>query len=496
MDPDRGHDLVLSGGRVIDPESGLDGIRNVAIDGDRIAAVSAQLPPATRVVDVSGYVIAPGFIDLHSHAQTPTSMRLQACDGVTTALELEAGALSLERAYREAAQYGRPINYGFSASWRAARMNVLEGFETEAAAGDIMAHMGSAGWARPGSPDDTRRVLDLLERDLELGALGIGVLVGYAPETTHREYLEVARLAAGFGVPTYTHARHKNNVEPGTALQGIQEVVAAGLDSGAHMHLCHINSTSLRQIDLVTDLIGKAREHGVRVTTEAYPYGASMTAISAAFLHPDNLPRLGITPSHITYTPTGERPATAQRLMELRDADPGAMALIRYLDESHQDERDLLHRALLFDDTMIASDAIPLQGAGGSALSGTEWPPPAGAVTHPRSTGSFARTLRVLVRDNRFLSLPEAIRRCALLPAQVLENTTSAARRKGRVQPGADADLVVFDPLTVSDQSTYEDPARPSTGFRQVLVNGTFVVRDGELDATALPGRALRGDRR
>jgi N-acyl-D-aspartate/D-glutamate deacylase len=481
--PEHAYDLVLAGGRVIDPESGLDAVRHVAIVGDRIAAVCETPPPATRSVDVAGCVVAPGFIDLHCHAQSPTSMRLQACDGVTSALELEAGAmaLSLESAYREAAADGRPINYGFSASWAAARETALGGAGVD--------------WTTPGSPDDTRRVLEILERDLELGALGIGILAGYAPETTRREYLEVARLAARYGVPTYTHARHKNQVEPGTALEGIQEIVSAGLDSGAHMHLCHINSTSLRQIDVVTSLIGKAREHGVRVSTEAYPYGASMTAISAPFLHPENLPRLGITPSHITYTPTGERPATAERLLELRTADPGAMALIRYLDEGREDERDVLHRALLFDDTMIASDAMPIMGVGGSALTGTEWPPPPDAVTHPRSVGTFSRTLRIFARETRLLDLPEVIRRCTLLPAQVLERTTPQAHRKGRVQQGADADLVVFDPHTVFDNATYDAPLRPSSGFRHVLVNGQFVVRDGELDLTALPGRPLRGSR-
>jgi hypothetical protein len=136
-------------------------------------------------------------------------MRLQAADGVTTALELEGGALSLEGAYREAASYGRPINHGFSASWAAARMAVLDGLEPPAFRNGITAHMSGAKWATPGSADDMRRVLDILERDLELGALGIGVLVGYAPQTTRREYLEVARLAARFGVPTYTHARSR-----------------------------------------------------------------------------------------------------------------------------------------------------------------------------------------------------------------------------------------------------------------------------------------------
>lgn len=487
------HDLVLSGGRVIDPETGLDAVRDVAISGGRITAISDQSLPARRVVDAAGQVVAPGFIDLHSHALTPTSMRLQALDGVTTALELEAGAVWPERAYSQAEYEGRPINYGYSASWAAARMSVMDGLNRRTMSTQLTDHVGGPRWGAAGSADDIRRILDILEDDLAGGALGIGVLIGYAPEASHREYLEVARLAARYGVPTFTHARHGNHAEPGTALQGIQEVIAAGLSTGAQMHLCHMNSTSLRHIDVVTELVANSRAHGVQVTTEAYPYGASMTAIGAAFLHPDNLPRLGITPSHIIYTPTGERPATGNRLMELRAQDPGALAFIQYLDESRQDERDIMRRALLFDDTMIASDAMPLQGAGGTVLTGTEWPPPAGAVTHPRSTGTFARTLGVFVREAELLSLPEAIRRASLLPAQLLERVAPAARRKGRLQVGADADVVVFDPLTVHDRSTYDNPTQHSQGFRHVLVDGQFVVHDGELDLDAMPGRPLRG---
>ncbi|WP_460066015.1 amidohydrolase family protein [Streptomyces sp. YKOK-I1] len=493
-DTQQQYDLVLSGGRVIDPETGLDAVRHVAVNGGRIAALSKEPLHARRVVNVCGHVVAPGFIDLHSHALTTTSMRLQALDGVTTVLELEGGSTWLEGAYRDAAQDGRPINYGYSASWAAARMSVMDGLDPRTMT-TLAAHLGGTRWGAVGSPDDIRRILDILEGDLELGALGIGVLLGYAPDSAHREYLEVARLAARHGVPTFTHARHGNDAEPGTALQGVQEVVAAGLGTGAHMHLCHMNSTSLRQIDVVTELVGNARARGVQVTTEAYPYGASMTAIGAAFLHPDNLPRLGITPSHIIYTPTGERPAGAGRLTQLRAQDPGALAVIEYLDESRMDERDIMRRALLFDDTMIASDAMPLQGAGGIPLTGAEWPPPAGAVTHPRSTGTFARTLRVLVRETGLLSLPEAIRRATLLPAQALERAAPDARRKGRLQPGADADVVVFDPLTVHDRSTYQHPTRSSQGFRHVLVGGEFVVHDGEINLAAMPGRPLRGSK-
>ncbi|MDI5971029.1 amidohydrolase family protein [Streptomyces sp. SL13] len=485
------HDLVLAGGRVLDPESGLDAVRDVGVTGGVVSGVGERLAGRRRT-DVSGLAVAPGFIDMHSHAQTVMSMRLQACDGVTTALELEAGALSVERAHREAERAGRPINYGFSASWAAARMAVLGGLKTDHARGDVPSRISDTAWTGAGTADVTRRVVDRLEKELAAGALGIGVLLGYAPGAEHREYLDVARLAARYRVPTFTHARHKNQAEPGTALQGVQEIVAVGLDSGAHMHLCHLNSTSLRQLDLVTELIGRAREHGVGITTEAYPYGTSMTALGAAFLDPGNLARLGLLPTDIVYTPTGERPADADRLRTLREQDPGAMALIRYLDESRAADRELLARATLFDDTAVASDALPLYGPDGRVLTGTQWPPPEGATTHPRSAGTFARTLRVFARERAELSLLEAVRRCTLLPARILASVSPQFARKGRVRTGADADLTVFDPGTVTDNSTYDAPGRASTGIRHVLVNGTFVVRDQAVETAAMPGRPVR----
>src|SRR3954464_2939648 len=120
------HDLVLAGGRVLDPETGLDRVCDVAIDGGSIAAIGDQLE-GTTIIEVDGLVVAPGFIDLHSHAQTLPGRRLQACDGVTTALDLEAGRAPIEMAYEREAKRGSPVNYGFSASWAAARMHVVGG---------------------------------------------------------------------------------------------------------------------------------------------------------------------------------------------------------------------------------------------------------------------------------------------------------------------------------------------------------------------------------
>ena len=160
------------------------------------------------------------------------------------------------------------------------------------------------------------------------------MLVGYAPQTGRNEYLRVGVTAARYDVPTFTHARFKNPEEPESALEGVAEVVAAAAGSGAHMHLCHVNSTSLRAIDEVAELIDGARAVGWTVTTEAYPYGAGMTAVGVPFLHPDNLARLGIQPSNLSIVATGERPRDAARLLQIRRETPGALVIIHYLDET------------------------------------------------------------------------------------------------------------------------------------------------------------------
>ncbi|WP_222195440.1 amidohydrolase family protein [Modestobacter italicus] len=527
-------DLVLTGARVIDPETGLDGVRAVGLTGGTITSVGAVAPPAREVWDVTGQVLAPGFIDLHSHAQSTTGLRLQALDGVTTALELEAGVLPVAGAYARAEAEGRPVNFGFSASWTDARMHVLDGVPLDADGSlDLFAtHQSLPNWRGPAGDRDVARVLDLLEGAVADGALGIGVLVGYAPDSGRAEYFRLAGLAARLGVPTFTHTRYISTAEPGTSLEGALEVIAAAAGTGAHMHMCHVNSTSTRMIDEVAGAIDTARRRGVRVSTEAYPYGAGATVIGAAFLAPEVLSRLGIGPQQLTYLPTGERVADAARLAELRAADPGGDVVVHFLDEDDPADLAVLERSFTLPDTAIATDAMPLVASGGMPLVASggmplvasggmplvasggmplvasggepgpgdaagpdEWPPAPGLLTHPRSAGSYARTLRWLVRERGLLTLTEALRRSSLLPAQLLEDAVPAMRRKGRVQVGADADLVVLDPDTVTDHATYTRVV-PSTGFRHVLVGGTPVVRDGELQLSALPGRPVRsGDR-
>jgi N-acyl-D-aspartate/D-glutamate deacylase len=507
-------DLVLRGGRVIDPESGLDAVRDVAVARGRIAAIETRLPPTPADVDVAGQVVTAGFIDLHSHVNDLGGLWLQAMDGVTTALELEAGVTPVAGAYRRAAAQGRPVNYGFAASWALARMEAVAGLPPDPSLNAFMARISDPAWQRPAEPGQVTALLARLSADLADGALGIGVLLGYAPAASPTEYLRVAELAAEAGLPAFTHARDLIEMVPGAVIDGAEEIVRAAAQTGAHMHYCHINSTSQRHIGRVLALVERAQAAGSRVSTEAYPYGSGMTGIGAAFLAPERLGERGLVSASLTYARTGERVASEARLRELRQSDPGGLVIIDVLSEDDPADRALLMRSLTFPGAVVASDAMPLTWTAppGDPLA---WPLPPAAITHPRTAGTFCRALRLLTRGgSQFaadggpvghdadqlghgpLGLAQALAKCSLEPARLLEDGVPAMRRKGRLQVGLDADVVVFDAETISDRASYRHSTRPSAGIRHVLVNGTFVVRDGDIAADARPGRPVRADPR
>ena len=491
---------------MVDPESGLDAVRDVAVSGGRVAEIGNSLASGAAEVDADGLVVTAGFIDLHSHVNTVAGLWLQATDGVTTALELEAGVTPVAAAYRMAAAEGRPVNYGFAASWAMARMEAVAGIEPEANLSAFLANIASPGWQRPAAPGQIAAMLARLSADLADGALGIGLLLGYAPASTPDEYLQVCALAAEAGAATFTHARDLIEMVPQAPVDGAEEIVRAAGQTGAHMHYCHINSTSHRHIDRVLALVARAQAAGARITTEAYPYGSGMTGIGAAFLAPERLGERGLSPASLIYAATGERVASVDRLRELRQADPGGLALIEHLREDDPGDRELLMRSLTFPGSIVASDAMPLTWTGPGPVrpaspaagggSGPTWPLPRTAITHPRTAGTFSRSLRLLTRDGGPFTLAEALAKCSLRPAQVLQDRVPGMRRKGRMQAGCDADIVVFDPAAITDRASYDDSTRPSAGIRHVLVNGTFVVRDGDVVTDARPGRPVRADPR
>ncbi|CCH31242.1 amidohydrolase family protein [Actinosynnema sp. NPDC047251] len=485
--------LLLRGGRVVDPGTGLDGVADVLVRGSEVAAVGADLPvpDGAAVVDVTGLVVGPGFVDLHSHVHSVAGQRLQGMDGVTTALDLESGLHPVERAYADAAAQGRPLNYGFSASWGAARAKAQLGFEENADPWAGMKLLDDPRWQRSSTPAELVAWLRDLEHELSTGALGVGVPLGYAPETDPAEFLTLAALAARADAPIFTHVRELVETDPSTRYDGSAELVRAAVETGAAMHHCHVNSTSLRHIDRVLDLLATTQAAGSRVTVECYPYGAGSTGIGAYFLAPERLAGLGVGPTSITMVESGERVADLGRLRQLRELDPAAGCIIAFLDEDDPADAALLRRSMVFPDSMVASDALPIQWPDGS-WDTYEWPLPPGGRTHPRTAGTYAKTLRQMVRESGTWTWLEAFRRCSWLPARTLDPVAPAAARKGHLGVGADADIVVLDPERITDTATYQDSTRPSAGVHHLLVAGTFVVRDQRM-LDALPGRPLRG---
>jgi N-acyl-D-aspartate/D-glutamate deacylase len=489
--------LILRGGLVVDPRAGTEQVADVVVDGGQVVAVGTQSAdreryPQADVVDVTGLVVGPGFVDVHSHVHSIAGQRLQALDGVTTTLDLEAGLMPIETAYARAADEGRPLHYGFSASWGDARARAHLGTAPAADLNASLAMLGDPEWQRTSSPSERAVWLDLLESELAAGALGIGVLMGYAPRSDPAEFLAVARLAAATGTGTFTHVREIVEADPTTPIDGSSEITRAAAETGARMHHCHVNSTSRRHVDRVLGVIEGARANGSPVTVETYPYGAGSTAIGAYFLAPERLPAWGLRPTDISLVATGERVADLSRLEELRVTDPGAVCVVRFLDEDDPSDAAMLTRSLAFPDAIVASDAMHVLWPDGSTDS-REWPLPPGGQTHPRTAGTFARSLRRMVRESGVWTWAEAFRRCSYLPAQLVADFAPSARAKGWLDVGADADIVVIDPARLTDQATYVDPTRPSVGVVHLLVDGQPVVHDGTLVLDAYPGGPVRG---
>ena len=456
------YDLVIRGGHVMDPETGLDAVRNVGITNGAIARIAAEDLQGARTIDAAGLTVSPGFIDLHSHGQNAENYRLKALDGVTAALELEIGVFDVPAFVKERA--GRSlIHFGTAVSHPAARVATRG---APMPAGAIVPAAGPA-TNEPLTDDQLATMSAMLERGLDAGALGIGMGLVYTPGATRMEVIRTFRIAAARGVPIYVHVRSSGRLEPGSSIESINEVIGAAAATGAALHIVHINSSGLRDSVECLRLVEGARARGLDVTTEAYPYGAGMTAINSALFNPGWQERNSITYKDLQLVETGER-LTKERFDALH-ASPEPRLVLLYLNPDEIVDAVIEHPL-----AMVASDGDVENGKG-----------------HPRGAGTYARILARYVRERRTITLMDAIRKMSLMPAQRLERAAPSARRKGRVQEGADADLVVFDPRTVQDNATYDRGPVPSTGFRDVLVGGVSVVHDGRVVENVFPGRAI-----
>ncbi|MEP6495796.1 MAG: amidohydrolase family protein [bacterium] len=442
------YDLVISNGRVMDPESNLDAVRNVGIRAGHVEAISTAPLNGARVIDASGLVVAPGFIDLHEHGQQEESYALMVRDGVTSALELEVGTGDVP-AWYAARSSGQIVNYGVSIGHIKARMKVL---------GDPGTALLPSGIGGSGVASDAQiaAMEAILRTGLADGAVAVGFGSAYTPGATMTEIGRMFRVAADGGASAHIHMRN--------GIAGLDSTIAAAAAAGAKLHVVHVNSSGDTALTAFLAHIQAARDRGQDVTTEAYPYGAGMTEIQSALFDdwktwPDA--KFGLH----QLVSTGER-LTRTTFAEARLK--GGTVII------HGRSEEQTKAAIASPLTMIASDGFIENGRG-----------------HPRTSGTFSKVLGKYVRDEHALTLMDALRKMTLMPAQRLEARVPTMATKGRLRVGADADLTLFDPATVIDRSTYENATIASAGIPYVVVRGQVVVDSGHV-TRARPGTPIR----
>lgn len=461
------YDLALLGGRVMDPESGLDSVLNVGISDGTIRAVTTEAIRGHTELDVTGLVVAPGFIDLHAHGQTPSDLAIKAQDGVTTALELEIGVYPVGTWY-ERLEGRAPINYGASVGHISARLAVFHPdlqvmhMTTEP---EALRSLGPepAGTNARTDPAQREALLGHVLQGLDEGGLGVGFGINYSPGADQEEIATLFAGAAQRNAPVFVHTR-------AFGLAAIDEVLETAEATGAALHIVHIGSSALRALPDALDHIAAARSRGVDVTTEVYPYTAASTLLETAMFNPGWQENLPISYGDIEWVATGER-LTAESFDRHR-AEGGWIILYMMRDAE-------VDAAVAADGVIIASDGVPFVDGKG----------------HPRGAGTYARVLGRYVRERGVLSLMDALGKMTYLPARRLETVAPGMRNKGRIRRDADADITVFDPATVIDRATFDEPTLPSAGIAHVIVGGMFVVRDGVLDDSAFPGVGIRGAR-
>ncbi len=452
------YDVVISGGRVMDPESKLDAVRNIGISGGKIRAISAKPLKGRTTLDAKGLVVAPGFIDLHEHGQAPDNYKFQAHDGVTTSLELEGGTDDVDKWYAE--REGKSlIHFGVSIGHIPVRARVMSKSEQTADTEES--------FHREATPEELARLRDAIEKGFRRGALAEGMGINYTPGASHWEIVEAFRVAAKYRAPVHVHLRYASLLEPETGVNGIEEVIAAAAATGAPLHVVHITSMGLNYTPQLIEMVEGAQKRGLDVTTECYPYTAWSTSIESAIFDPGWQERNGITYKDIQWAATGER-LTKETFEKYRRQ--GGIVVGYGIPE------EAARAAVSNPIVMIASDGMPITGP----------------KIHPRGQGTFSRVLGHYVREEKVLDLMTALRKMTLMPAQRLEKRAPMFKDKGRVRVGADADITVFDPGRVIDKATFDQPLQYSGGIQFVLVDGVPVIKDGAFVEGVLPGKPAR----
>jgi cytosine/adenosine deaminase-related metal-dependent hydrolase len=481
------YDLVINNGRVMDPETRFDKITNVAIEDGRIVAITTETIQGREAIDATGLVVAPGFIDTHFHWTRPIGYKLALRDGVTTAMDLEAGVYGprVDAWYRMHAGRSQ-VNYGTASGHEFARTKVMQNLPDEdlfdAPYSIVKGRASGTAWfEKVATLEEGNRMLSLIDEGLRQGALGVASTVGYLPGATAREMFEVQRVGANYGRPTSVHLRYT----PGTVTtepNGAQEILANAVALGAPAVINHFNNPGWQ---MVQELLVDLRARGHNVWGEIYPYAAGQTTINAAFVKPENwVEKLGNSYETTMQDPqTGKFYSLETYRKVLAEAPATQIVLYKMPPDDIPDWCRL-------PGVVYASDAMMLPGGWDDP---PLWDTPYEKIpnTHPRLAGTHGTCLRIAREQN--IPLMQILAASSYNPANYLGKTgLEAMKVRGRLQKGMVADITILDPNTVRDNSTYAKGTLPTTGIPFVIVNGTVVVRDSRVLQDVNPGQPIR----
>ncbi|MBQ4891596.1 amidohydrolase family protein [Shewanella sp. MMG014] len=490
-------DIVINEGRVMDPETGFDQVANIGIKDGKILSITKDIIEGKQSINAKGLVVAPGFIDTHSHVSNiPFGQKLHLRDGVTTPLDLEVGSYPVNAFYDRLE--GKSItNYGTSVSPAGIRESIVNpdyNSRTGSLVTDLFEqheHEHSHATLEVATflpnKEQIEKINNKVAQEMGQGAIGVGVPVGYmSAGTTSAETISWQETAAQYGSSTYLHGRFSSQNPSTTGILGFQEMISNVGIYGGGLLIQHIHQQSLEKTPEALKMIADARKAGLKVSAEVYPYYQGATIVGADYLVPDNYgPNMGRTYKDIIEVET-MKPLTKERYDELVASNPSASVIFAGI--SQQGMLD----ALVDENVHVGSDAMPLTIAATGQMAVEFDTPYEGLQGHPRAAGTHGKVLR-LVREKNIMPLMTAISKMSYKPAKYLqENGVHAMENKGRIQVNKDADITIFDPATVTDNATLTDAGLPTTGIPYVLINGTVIVNDSVVLKDIYPGQPVR----
>ncbi len=438
----------------MDPDSRRDKRANIGIRNGKIIAITQQPIEGKYEIDATGSIVAPGFIDiLSSIGPTRESSVDKVTDGVTSAFGMHGGPIDVAGYEAEMKAGGPLINYGRTVGQNQLRVAV-----------------GLTENYKPASREQIQRMQELARQAIHAGAVGVGFGVNYTPGASYEEIFALFQVCGSERVPCHLHTRFKGAIPPETMSMSIMEVLADAAATGAQAEVAHLTSDTIGSAPLSISLIEGAAAHHLDVAFDFHVWSRNETWLKSALYDPGWQERFGGISYGNIYVAATQESLTKERFDELRKAPNDRLVQTESISESE------IIAALHSPISIVSSDSGGLENGKG----------------HPRGRGTFARLLGLYVREKHELSWMDALRKITILPARRLETSVPSMKKKGRLQVGCDADITIFDPNTVREQATYQEPDRPSRGINYVLVNGTVVIDRGQLVPGVTPGEWLR----